>query len=238
MDSELANDRQHYASARFARALRLEDEHLRALLEMRQGIALYRTGQDLVRVGEAYKYTMLLEQGWALRFKLLADGRRQVINLYLPGDALCLEAATRDVADYTVTALTDCSVVHVDPWKFVSWGASSPVLSLALLHLKARDEAALTEHIVSLGRRSACERTAHLLLHLAERIDEIYGRRNWPYRFPLTQSIIADILGLSTVHVNRTLRGLQDQGLVRVERAGGMVLHILDLESLKAAAEL
>ena len=147
----------------------------------------------------------------------------------LSGDAIGLLGAVTPVATSSVTALGDLSAVPFAPTAVVRAIARSPRLGAALFWAAAREQEILAEHLVSLGRRSARERVAHLFLELWARL-RVRGLSDGnQLQVPLTQQIIADALGLSVVHVNRTLRQLAAEGLLTVKRES---VSLLDLEQL------
>ena len=186
-------------------------------------------GQDLLTQGAGRRDGYVILSGWAARSKTLPDGRRQIVSLLTPGDAIGLLGAVTPVATSSVTALGDLSAVPFAPIAVVRAIARSPRLGAALFWAAAREQEILAEHLVSLGRRSARERVAHLFLELWARL-RVRGLSDGnQLQVPLTQQIIADALGLSVVHVNRTLRQLAAEGLLTVKRES---VSLLDLEQL------
>ena len=106
-----------------------------------------------------------------------------------------------------------------------------PRLGAALLWAASRDEAMVVEHLVSVGRRSAIERTAHFFMELAERLMLIGEATETEFKCPLSQFVLADALGLTAIHVNRVLRQLREQGLLTVRKGR---VHIHDLAGLRS----
>ncbi len=172
---------------------------------------------DLIVEGDIYKESYVLREGWALRYKLLPDGRRQILNLILPGDFIGLRASLFQTADHSVATLTDVMLCPFPSRRIIDLCREFPRLALGLNWSAAREEAILAEHIVSIGRRSAYERVAHLILELLRRLQFVGLAGERSYEMPLTQEILADVLGLSIVHVNRTLRRLRRDGLIRLD---------------------
>lgn len=183
-------------------------------------------------MGDDYRHVYVLLDGWAMRYKLLADGRRQVINFFLPGDLMCLNACVLKKSDYTVTLLTDAALAVIEVPEMFDMARSFPLLSAALRWCSAREESILMERLMSLGRRSAYERTAHVLLELCRRLQTLGRAPDRRFHIPVTQQLLSDVLGLSTVHVNRTLRRMQEEGLIRVLSNRGMELDIRDYDQL------
>ena len=171
---------------------------------------------EIVVEGEPYRYLYLLAKGWAVRYKLVPDGRRQILGFLIPGDFFGLRATLFDVADDSVQTLTDCTVCRIPGEKFVKILQEHPRLGMAVVWSVVREYSVLAEHVVRLGRRSAYERTSHLLMELLKRLQLIRLAGEKDFELPLTQEILADTLGLSIVHVNRTLRRLRSQGLIKL----------------------
>ncbi|HET8728036.1 MAG TPA: Crp/Fnr family transcriptional regulator [Alphaproteobacteria bacterium] len=176
----------------------------------------------------------LIHAGWTVRYRLLADGRRQILEVLLPGDIAVVHLPPHGPADHSILTVTAAAVAPVAPERLMALMREETPLGAALWSSAAWDRALLRERVVSIGRRSAYERTAHLLLELWHRLDMVGFADGNTFGFPLTQLILADALGLSIVHVNRTLRRLQEDGLVR-QSARSMT--ILDAAKLAAVAE-
>lgn len=177
-------------------------------------IALDRGGQVVIQgVRSAHVYTLL--EGVMIRFRLLDDGRRQIINFLFPGDLIGLQSALNEPMTHGVEALTEARLCAFPRDRFRDFITRFADLSYDLVWLAAKEEAALEEHLVALGQRNARERIAYLALFLIERA-EATCRTDGPHRISLTvtQSQIADMLGLSLVHTNRSLQALRREGLV------------------------
>lgn len=177
----------------------------------------------------------LVIRGWAARGAMLEDGRRQIVGLNLPGEMIVASGAVD--TDMLVWALTD--VVTMDGTAF--WTAmseprtqSAPLLE-AWRNYQTAERLRMARQVIRLGRLNAYERTAHLLLELHERQSRLSSVVAGVLHLPLTQDVLADILGLSAVHMNRTLQQLRRNALVDY-RAGRAVLQ--NLASLAQAASL
>jgi CRP-like cAMP-binding protein len=192
------------------------------------------SGTELLDPRESYASAFLIEDGWALRFRLLPDGRRQIINFLLPGDAFGLGMLVLSRPDHNVSAITPVTLSPISPEALMGLMREHPRLGAAFLWSAAQEEAVLREHIVSIGRRTAYERVAHLLLELMHRLQLIGHANGTDYHLPLSQPLLADALGLSVVHVNRTLRRLQNDELIAIRSRR---IHILDYDALKRAAD-
>lgn len=178
----------------------------------------------------AHLYTVL--SGWAFRYKMLADGRRQILNFALPGDFLGLQGSVMNAMQHAVEALTDMVLCVFPREKLWTLYSTYPSLAFDVTWLAAREEQMVGEHLVSVGRRTALERTAYLLLHLfmrAERLGLTQGAR---IEFPFTQQLLADTLGLSLVHTNKTLQRLTASKAVRWKD------RVFEIVNRKALAEI
>lgn len=191
-------------------------------------------GATMIQEGKTYQDIYLLNNGWAARNKHLSDGRRQVVNFVLPGDFIGIRANLLEVADDTVVALTECAVATFSYEQLYDLCRKFPRLALVVLWSSAREQSILSEHIVRLGRRSALERMAHLFMELLRRLQLVGEAGRTSFDLPLTQELIADALGLSIVHVNRTLSELRQRGLVEIDKGR---LTIRDIDRLATIGE-
>lgn len=190
--------------------------------------------QDLAIEGDEIQSAYVVVDGWLGRYRMLEDGRRQIISFALPGDILNMDGAL--VTDYvfSVMALTDAVVCAVAAEQVIATTQAHPRLHAAISWMSSREQTLLAEQVVRVGRRSAYERVAHLILELLHRLNLVHEAEKRSYELPLTQEILGDALGLSLVHVNRTLRRLRKEGLIRLE---GNMLYIEEVDRLIEIAE-
>jgi len=166
------------------------------------------SGASFLREGTRSEYLYTVLSGWAFRYKMLDDGRRQILNYALPADMLGLQGALMNEMEHSVEALTPlvlCVFPRAKLWDLYS---RLPSLAFDITWLAAREEQLIDEHLVSLGRRKALERAAYLLLHLFVRAEESGLVKDGIIQFPFTQQHLADTLGMSLVHTNKTLKRL------------------------------
>ena len=189
---------------------------------------------ELISQGEPYRCGYILHAGWAIRAKVLRNGARQILNFVLPGDVVGLAAPFFATADHSVTTLGATSVTAVTFTQFTAVFLAQPQLGAALCWQLAQEEAIISEHLVNIGRRDAYARVGHLYVELYWRLDAVGLVQDSTYTLPLSQTMLADALGLSVVHVNRTLRRLRQDGLVQVN---GSHVAIHDLEALERAVD-
>ena len=198
-------------------------------LSLTAGATLIHEGQT-----DAPLYTM--RHGWAFRFKTLSDGRRQILTFLLAGDFIGVQQKMGDASAHGVVTLTDavfCVFQRDALWEL---HRQSPTMGFNITWLTAHEESMVDDTLLSVGRRSAEERIAMLLILLFKRAAALQadgGAAGVP--FPLTQQHIADGLGLSLVHTNKTLRKLEQRGLHRIEDGW---LYLCDTRALARLADL
>jgi CRP-like cAMP-binding protein len=170
-------------------------------------------GAEIIRAEQDGAELYTLYSGWAFRFKTLADGRRQILNFLLPGDLVGLQAAMFDAAQHGIEALTDVELCLLPRHKVWDLFGRVPQLAFDVTWLGAREESRVDENLLSAGRRSAAERIAALIVILYKRADALGLVADRTFAFPLNQQHIADALGLSLVHTNKTLARLRRMGM-------------------------
>jgi CRP-like cAMP-binding protein len=192
-------------------------------------------GEILLTEGKVTPGPSFVISGWACHQRILPDGRRQIFGFVLPGDVVGAWSVPRALALATMVALTPLTTVDVPDLEHVALRpASRSNFAKAMALAAHQNEIFLLDHVMRLGCLTAQERMAHLLLELRHRLAVVGladGRR---FPMPLTQEVLADVLGLSVVHVNRTLQQLRRERLIEV--SGGEVV-LLNPELLTAVAE-
>jgi CRP/FNR family transcriptional regulator, anaerobic regulatory protein len=204
------------------------------IMRRKVGQRLVPAGGCIVAEGETAGHVFTMLAGWAFRFKTLPDGRRQIMSFLLPGDILGLQAEVLDTAAHGVDALTDVSLCAFARDMVAAVYRVHPSLALDLTWLAAHGERLVDDAMLSVGRRTATESVAALFVSLFKRAESAGLREGDSVPFPLTQTHVADALGLSVVHTNRTIQRLRRLGLVRI--AGGR-LGVGDLRSLRRIAQ-
>lgn len=210
------------------------DEEIAFIAAMRIDQIFVRAGQAVIHEGAETSPLYSLFSGWAFRFKTLPDDRRQVLNFLLPGDVIGFQANMLGTAVHGVEALTDVVLCRHSRSKIWPLYKNQPELAFDTTWLTAKEESLVDEALLSVGRRTAPERVAMLLVHLFRRARQFQpDQPDGVVTLPLTQQHIADALGLSLVHTNKTMRRLQRHGLFRFER---QQLRMLDLPGLERLA--
>jgi len=222
------------------RPLPLFIEHSPAELDLVQSLKRREqrvaAGETLIHEGQtdAPLYTLLA--GWAFRYKTLRDGRRQILTFLLPGDFIGVQQRMGDAAAHGVDALTEAQFCVFQRDALWELHRQQPSMGFNITWLTAHEESLVDDTLLSVGRRSAEERIATLLILLFKRAAALQadaGASGVP--FPLTQQHVADGLGLSLVHTNKTLRKLEQRGLHRI--ADGR-LYLRDVKALVRLADL
>lgn len=190
-------------------------------------------GTDFVRFGEPYPSAIVIRSGWAMRYRELPDGNRQVLNFLIRGDAAGFAAAVLDRADHSVGAITEVRYARLNPEKLLDLVGCNPRLGVLLFWSVALEEAIMREHLVGVGKRSALEQLAHLLVELVERQISAGIDEDVATRLPLTQAALADAIGVSEIHGNRVMRTLKREGLVATTRRA---IQVLDVDGLRRVA--
>jgi CRP-like cAMP-binding protein len=208
-----------------------EEEAIRGLVSETRRVAAHKT---LIREGEELRSSILLIDGWLARAVDMQMGARAITALHIAGDFADLHGFTLKRLDHDVVALTDCIVALVPHERLTELTSEFPHLARIYWFSTNVDAAVHRQWAVSLGSRNAISRMAHLFCELFQRL-EVAGKTNGlTYDFPLTQEQLASCLGLTQVHVNRTLQALRRRGLIELQNKR---LTILDLSELQIVAE-
>ncbi|WP_144861775.1 Crp/Fnr family transcriptional regulator [Mesorhizobium sp. J18] len=194
--------------------LPLDADELGILQRLANPRTIFSAGREIAQEGQNDHAAYILHDGWACSYKRLHDGGRQVINIQIPGDFLGLRSLLLRSSDQNLVALTPVEVSQVYPERLLEMFSTAPRLAMAWLWAASRDEAMIVEHLVSLGRRDALARTAHFFLELGARMKLIERGTADGYACPLSQSMLADALGITAIHLNRVLRQLRESGLL------------------------
>ncbi len=190
--------------------------------------------QDLVREGDRPSECCLILEGFAYRYKLTEGGKRQIFSFHIPGDIPDLQSLHLDVMDHSLGSLTATKAMFISHETVRNLMHGCPRIGDAFWRETLIDAAVFREWMVGLGRREAYGRIAHLLCELYVRLKAIGLTSGHAYEFPLTQAELGDALGLSTVHVNRTLQDLRGEGLITQRNWS---VTVLDWDRLRAAGE-
>lgn len=191
-------------------------------------------GGELVGAHSRPGESCLVLHGFAAREVFMSDGQRQITAIHIPGDFVDLHALTLKIMDHSVVALTDCEAAFVPHSELLRVIDKSPHLGRLFWLSTVVDAAIQRAWIAGIGRRSATAHLGHLLCELYYRLDAVGLAEGLSFTFSITQPELADILGLSLVHVNRTLQALRRAGLVNWKSG---VVTLLDIERLALMAD-
>lgn len=179
--------------------------------------------------------TRLIVSGWAGAVRVLSDGRRQIVNVFLPGDVIGLADPDGPLPAINILALSQLRTVQASELQRGRLDPSrEPGLAAALTRMAAEHDYYLMGQIVRLGRQNAYERIANWLTEIDLRLSASGLSDHGSFNFPLTQETISDVAGLSVVHVNRTLQEMRRQGYIEL-KSGRMKL--LNRDALANAGE-
>lgn len=192
----------------------LTAQELSVLSDLHARRKTFSSGHDMVHQGQPEQSAYILADGWVCSYRLLASGSRQIVDFQIPGDFLGLRTILCRTAGHSIEPLTVVKASAVSANELMDVFTQNPRLGTAVLWAASRDDAMVVEHLVGIGRRNAVERTAHLLLELGARLTLVGLGTKAGYDCPLSQYLLADALGLSSVHVNRVLRELREDGLL------------------------
>lgn len=208
--------RRHPFVIRLEHYLPLGDEDLDSLWQLVETEQKVRKRRDLVVDGFEYRKLCFVESGFAARYKLLRNGKRQIINLILPGDVVGLPGSFLDKACYSVIAVSDMKLQVCSINEYVQLCYRRPKFGLALSWLAVQEAITCAEHAINTGRRTPTERLAHFLLEIHSRLEAVNLACDDSFELPFSQEVMSDVLGLSVPHLNRTLAKLRSDGLIDV----------------------
>lgn len=209
-------------------------EELAFVSKFKRGELSTDEGSTILVEGSNTPHLYTVTYGWGFRYKLLEDGRRQILNYVMPGDFIGLQGSLLKEMDHSVAALTSMQLCLFERDRLFDLYKGAPSLGYDITWMAAREEQMLDEHLLSVGRRNAFERAAYLLAYLYERSKMVGLFADSPKLIsPLTQQHVADTLGLSLVHTNKTLKKLSAQNLVEWRDSG---FNILDIDGLRKVA--
>lgn len=203
------------------------------LTEAMQKRLRFKRGDEIIREGEGCDTVFRLESGWVARTRLLDDGRRSIITVFLPGDLFGVKSFLLREQPDSITALSTATAIAINHDRLRELFNAQPNVALRVAFQLGEDERRLHNYVTGLGRANAAERISMMLVELHGRLAGIGLSKDGQYSCPLTQQDIGDFLGLTLVHVNRVLRRLRDKGLVTMNRG---LVHIRDLPGLHKVA--
>lgn len=213
---------------------RLSDRARSAIESLPVSVRVLDANQHIVRDKDRPTQCCLILEGWAYRYKLLSDGKRQILSFHVPGDLPDMQSLHLHVMDHNLATLKGCRIALVPHASLRQLIRTEPDVAAALWRETLVDAAIFREWMTGIGRRTAYGRIAHLFCEMYLRLRAVGLADDLQYGFVPTQGDVADALGLSNVHVNRVLQTLRSDGLVSLR---GHKLAIRDWRGLTEAAE-
>lgn len=207
----------------------LGDVEMNALLELPHTIRTLRAHDFIVREDDVSVNCCLLLSGYAFRHKVAGNGGRQIFSIHMKGDIVDLHNSILRRADHNVQALTEIGVAVIPVQAIRDIVARYPLIGQAMWYETLVDAAIFREWTLNVGRRDARTRTAHLLCEFGIRLQVAGLGERHDFELPMTQEQLSDALALSVVHVNRTLKGLESEGMIERSRRK---LRIQDFDNL------
>ena len=213
--------------------LPLASDELKWLAEIQVTPSVVERGKQFIQEGQNGHKVFVLQAGWTCGYKDLPNGGRQIISFPIAGDCVGLRSALLRTADHSFSALTDSVVSSVEGEDILKGVTEFPRLGAAILWAASREEAMVVEHLVNVRQRNAIERTAHFFMELTERLNLVGLATETEFKCPLSQSVLAEALGLTDIHVSRVLRQLRERKLLTMQK-GTVKIH--DLHGLRKLA--
>lgn len=211
----------------------LSEEERLALASAVSAERNFAAREDLVHERRGVEGVYVILDGFACRYKLLPDGRRQIVGFLLPGEACDMRVFMLKRMDHSIGALGPVRAAVMSPTAVAALIDHHPRLARTFWWRTMVEDSTTREWVVNVGYRSAFQRVAHLLCEVFWRLEAVGLTQGNECRFPLTQTELGDSVALSSVHVNRTLMYMRRANLVRLH---GGTLHLLDRRALESAA--
>jgi len=225
---------EHPFVTRLSRLMTFDATDLENLERIVESEGLIKRRQDLVVAGTAYHSLCFVKDGYAIRYQLLRSGKRQILNVILPGDVIGFPVSFFDRSSYSVVAVSDLTYNICSLDSYVRLCYEQPQFGLALSWLAAHEAAIYAEHIVDLGRRTPLERLAHFLLEIHARLLSVERAEVTSFQLPFSQEVMADVLGLSVPHLNRVMQQLRGEQLITTH---SRVIELTEVASLQTLAQ-
>lgn len=224
----------HPIVTRLTRSMKLNAADLKSLAAIFERDLSFRKREELVVHGSEFRNLCFVKDGYAIRYRLLRSGKRQILKLILPGDVIGFPVSFFDRSSYAVVATSELTYAVCPFDSYVRLCYEQPQFGLLLSWLAAQEAATYAEQIVNLGRRTPIERLAHLLLEIHARLLEVGRAGETSFELPFSQEVMADALGLSVPHLNRVIQHLRAEQLIT---SNARFIDLTDLASLQRLAQ-
>jgi CRP-like cAMP-binding protein len=196
----------------------LGESDRQALLGLQHNIRRVAAGGHIIRDGDRPEQCSLLLSGYAYRYKITGDGARQIISIHMAGEFLDLQNIFLHVSDHSVQTLTEVELAVIPQAAIEELALTRAAIGKAMWIDTLIDASIFREWVVNVGRRDSRARVAHILCEFSLRLEAAGLARQHRYELPMTQEQLADAVGLTSVHVNRVLRQLAEEGLISRDR--------------------
>lgn len=212
----------------------LSAEDRQAILTLPVRTQVLRPKQDILHEGDKPSHCCVVLDGWLYRYKLLGEGRRQILSFHMPGDVPDLQSLHLHTMGHSLGAVTRATVAFISHDALLDLISRSPTIAALLWRDTLINAAISCEWMTGMGRRNAYERIAHLFCELYVRLEAVGLAADYRCPLPLTQIDLSDALGLTSVHVNRVLKELRGSGLITLKSS---TLEITSWEEMTRACE-
>lgn len=206
-----------------------------ALLALPYTVQMVPKHRSIITEGDVISHCWLMVTGFCVRYKFVGDGGRQIVSIHMKGDLVDLQNALLGVADHGVQTLTACKMAKIPIDAIKRLTDINPTIKDGLWFDTLVDGSIHREWVANVGRRDARARVAHLLCEFALKLDAISAGEQLDYELPMTQDQLADATGMTPVHVNRVLRSLTSEGLIK--RLSSKSIIIGDWKALAGAGD-
>ncbi|HVL78837.1 MAG TPA: Crp/Fnr family transcriptional regulator [Sphingomicrobium sp.] len=215
---------------KLAYRVHLEPDDIQAILALPHVVKTIERNQFIVREREIPTHSCVMLSGFSVRSKLVGSGDRQIVAIHMKGEMVDLQNSLLEVADHSVQALTGSKVALIPRQEIVRLSEQRPKVGRAMWIDTLVEGSICREWVTNVGRRNARTRIAHLFCEFSLRLKLAGLDRDNGYELPMTQEQIGDATGLTSVHVNRTIKALEAERLI--ERANPRSIHIGDWRKL------
>lgn len=212
----------------------LTDEEKQGLNDLPIKIADIKSNQDIVRVGDQPSQCFMMLEGYTCIYKMTAEGKRQILALYVPGDLPDMQSLHLKVLDINIASISHCRLGFIQHKDLHHLCERYPRLTAALWRETLVHASIFREWLLNNGQRPAYTRIAHLICELVTRLKAVGLAEDETFEMPATQAELADATGITQVHTNRVLQALRADGLISSER---IKMTVPDWEKLKKAGE-
>jgi len=224
----------HPIVTRLTRAMKLNAADIASLAAIFERDLSFRKREDLIVHGSEFRNLCFVKDGYAIRYRLLRSGKRQILKLILPGDVIGFPVSFFDRSSCAVVAVSELTYAVCPFDAYIRLCYEQPQFGLVLSWLAAQEAATYADHIVNLGRRTPTERLAHLLLEIHARLQEVGLADEASFDLPFSQEVMADALGLSVPHLNRVIQQLRAEQLIA---SNARRIDLADMAGLQRLAQ-